>query len=151
MDILQKIKEIQGLLCHEKIDGWLIYDFQNRNLLAHEFLEMAPDLVITRRFFYWIPSRGHPVKLVHVIESDILDHLPGEKRSYLKWQTLEALLKQIVQGSTRVAMEYSPRSAIPYLSQVDGGVIDLLRENNVTPVSSGSLSKSIHAFGTRCS
>jgi Xaa-Pro dipeptidase len=131
------VAEAQKHLCELKIDGWLLYDFHQMNDLALAFLKIPENMLASRRFFYWIPARGEPVKIVHAIESHLLDHLPGEKKIYLKWELLGKLLKETLHGGKRVAMEYSPRNAIPYLSKVDGGIIDLVRECGVEVVSSG--------------
>ncbi len=117
-------------------DGWLIYDFHGNNPLARHFLNLDPNLMTTRRFFYWIPAKGHPVKLVHAIEAKTLDHLPGEKRIYSSWQMLERELKTLLHGVKKAAMEYSPKNAIPYVSLVDGGTIDLIRSFDIEVVSS---------------
>ncbi len=138
MGVTEKIRDVQGRLKTALIDGWLLYDFHHNNSLAHEFLEMPADHILTRRFLYWIPAQGEPVKIVHAIESDSLDHLPGEKHVYLKWQTLEGLIATILKNKKVVAMEYSPRCAVPYVSKVDGGMIDLVREQGVKVVSSGA-------------
>jgi len=137
MDWAERISDVQRHLSDEKIDGWLLFDFLGQNGLARDFLQIDPHHLITRRFFYWIPQKGEPIQLVHVIEPHVLEHLPGKKISYLKWQELEGRLKEILQGSKRVAMEYSPHNAIPYLSKVDGGMIDLVRSCHVEVVSSG--------------
>ncbi len=132
----ERIGEVQKQLASANIDGWLIYDFQKRNELAWEFLSIPPEKHLTRRFFFWIPQQGDPVKLVHEIEAGALDHLPGEKRIYLRWQTLEETLKAMLKGAKNVAMEYSPRCAVPYISRVDGGTIDLVRDCGAQVVSS---------------
>jgi Xaa-Pro aminopeptidase len=135
----KKIQDVQKLLSSMQIDGWLLYDFRRSNPLIHDFLGLPKEAHLTRRFFYWIPSHGKPVRIVHQIESHVLDALPGEKKIYLKWQTLDALLKETLKGAKKIAMEYSPRGAIPYLSKVDGGTIDLVRETGVQIVSSGQI------------
>ena len=76
---------------------------------------------------YFIPATGTPKKLVHRIESDALDHLPGDKVIYLRWQELEAAVQSIVAGHRNVAMEYSPRNGNPYISRVDAGTVELVR------------------------
>ena len=73
----------------------------------------------TRRWFYLIPATGEPRALVHAIERYNLDHLPGAKTVYAGREQLESGLGQILNGVKRVAMEYSPRAAIPYVSRVD--------------------------------
>lgn len=138
MDWQARIKDVQKHLVKEKIDGWLLYDFHGQNALVRDFLKIDPELMITRRFFYWIPSNGTPVKILHAIEPHVLDGLPGKAESYLRWQELQAQLASVLKGAKVVAMEYSPNNAIPYLSKVDGGMIDLIRSFHVEVVSSGS-------------
>ncbi len=138
MDLLKKIEGVKKHLAEEKIDGWLIYDFQGMNPLARDFLEISSDAHITRRYFYWIPKEGSPIKIVPFIESHILDHLPGEKKVFLEWEVLHAALKEVLQGKKVVAMEYSSKCALPYVSKVDAGTIDLVRECGVEVVSSAS-------------
>jgi Xaa-Pro dipeptidase len=136
MELSEKIRDVQRRLVEQGIGGWLLYDFHRRNELAVEFLAVPEERHLTRRFFYWIPARGEPVQIVHQIESTVLEHLPGEKRLYLRWQTLDELLAGVLKGAGRVAMEYSPLCAIPYVSKVDGGVVDLVRAHGVEVVSS---------------
>jgi Xaa-Pro dipeptidase len=138
MDWGARIQDVQKHLQKDKIDGWLLYDFVGNNPLARDFLKLDPELLVTRRFFYWIPAKGEPIKVQHMIEQHVLDDLPGSKLTYLKWQELEAQLKKVLHGSKTVAMEYSPRCAIPYLSKVDAGMVDLVRTFGVEVVSSAS-------------
>ncbi len=133
---MKKVEEAQKYLQEMHIDGWLLYDFHGNNELARRFLEIPSHQVTTRRFFYWIPAKGKPVKIVHAIEAQALDGVEGEKRSYKSWQSLESELKRVVHGAKKVAMEYSPKNAIPYVSKVDGGTIDLVRSFGVEVVSS---------------
>lgn len=138
MDWPAKIHDVQKHLGKEKIDGWLLYDFNGINSLAREFLNIRSEELITRRFFYWIPAQGEPIKILHVIEPHVISDLPGAVLSYLKWQELEAQLKHVLAEKKTVAMEFSPRNAIPYLSKVDAGMVDLVRSFHVEVVSSGS-------------
>lgn len=133
---MNRIKEAQKYLQKSKLDGWLLYDFRKSNELAHYFLELPSHAVVTRRFFYWIPAKGDPVKLVHAIEAHVLDELPGKKRTYLSWQSLEEELKKILKGKKRVAMEYSPKNTIPYVSRVDAGTVELVGSFGAKVVSS---------------
>ena len=136
MHLLQKIESVQKQLETQGIDGWLLYDFQRSNPLAHEFLEIPLDRHMTRRFFYWIPAKGAPVQILHEIETYSLKHLPGEKRIYLRWQTLEKTLKDLLQPYKVIAMEYSHNCAVPYVSKVDAGTMELVKSCNVEVVSS---------------
>ena len=136
METQEKIKRAQTELQIHDIDGWLLYDFQGTNSLSLHFLMISPTLHTTRRLFYFIPQKGNPLKIVHQIESHLLDHLPGEKKIYSNWRELHAHLKAAVSGKSRIAMEYSPNQAIPAVSKVDGGLIELLRSFGVVIVSS---------------
>lgn len=133
---MKKITEAKQYLKENKLDGWLLYDFHGKNDLARQFLELSDEQMTTRRFFYWIPVEGEPVKLVHAIEANVLDAFDGEKRIYSSWEALESQVEKLLKGSKKVAMEYSPKNAIPYVSLVDGGTIDLVRSFGVEVLSS---------------
>ncbi len=130
---------VQGALREYGLDGWLLYDFHGSNPLARRVLDLDGRKPGTRRFFYLVPAEGEPVKLVHRIEAGALDHLPGERRVYLRWQELEAEVGKLVAGRSRVAMEYSPRNANPYISRVDAGTVELVRSAGPEVVPSGDL------------
>lgn len=130
---------IQQALKDFQLDGWLLYDFRGSNILARRILDLGEQPIGSRRFFYCIPADGIPRKLVHRIEQGALDHLPGDKTVYLTWQELEAGVQKLVSGQLRVAMEYSPRNANPYISKVDAGTVELVRSCGVEPVPSGDL------------
>jgi Xaa-Pro aminopeptidase len=138
MDWDARIGEVKKYLAKEGIDGWLLYDFNGNNPLAREFLKIDPDTLTTRRFFYWIPAKGAPIKMMHVVEPHVLSHVPGDSLFFLKWQELETQMGEVLKGAKKVAMEYSPRNAIPYLSKVDAGTVDFIRSFHVEVVSSGS-------------
>ncbi len=121
------------------MDGWLFYDHHYRDPLGYRILGLGEDLHITRRWFYFIPATGEPRKLVHRIESGRLDPLPGSKVAYSSWQELERQLETLLSGSTRIAMQYSPRNAIMYVSMVDAGTVELLRGMGKEIVSSADL------------
>ncbi len=133
------LEAIQSALREANLDGWLFYDHHNRDPLALRILSLPPDGHVTRRWFYLIPATGTPRKLVHRIETGRLDSLPGEKHEYSSWQELETQLASILRGSTRLAMQYSPRNAIMYVSMVDAGTVELLREMGKQVVSSADL------------
>ncbi|MGE5754489.1 MAG: M24 family metallopeptidase [Planctomycetaceae bacterium] len=130
---------IQSALQEFGLDGWLFYDFRGSNLLARRILDLEGRPTGTRRFYYLVPARGTPRKLVHRIETGALDHLPGEKRVYLRWQELEEGVAELVGGLARLAMEYSPRNANPYIARVDAGTVELVRSFGAEVVSSGDL------------
>ncbi len=136
---MKKIFEAQKYLKEIGADGWLLYDFHRNNPLAHKFLEIPSTQFVSRRFFYWIPVLGEPVKVVHAIEPYILDKCPGTKKIFDSWQSLEAVLKEILRGMKRVAMEYSPNNAIPYVSRVDAGTVEFIRSLGIEVVSSAEI------------
>lgn len=191
MKLAEKIASVQKDLQKEGLDGWLFYDFRRSNDLACNFLEVG-EAFLTRRFFYWIPSKGECIRLVHPVEPEVLAHLPGKEIRYTSWQHLEQCLQELLSprllsnrssalkrgcevqdearsqgestlardeaqefataasawgredsnlglGSKRIAMEYSPRNAIPYVSKVDAGTMEVIRGFGVEVVSSASL------------
>lgn len=133
---MTKIETAQKKLQEHQLDGWLLYEFHGVNSLAIQFLEIPPELLMTRRCFYWIPAEGKPLKIVHQIEAHNLDHLPGEKLIYSNWRLLHDHLKALLTGKGKVAMEYSPMQAIPTVSKVDAGLVDLIRSFGAEVVSS---------------
>jgi Xaa-Pro dipeptidase len=133
------IAAIQAALRDQKMAGWLFYDHHYRDPLAYRILGLGAGLLVTRRWFYFIPAEGEPKKLVHRIEAGRLDALPGTKATYSSWQELEAQVEAMVAGAGRIAMQYSPRNAIMYVSLVDAGTVELLRGLGKEIVSSADL------------
>jgi len=134
---IMELEKIQKYLRSEKIDGWLIADFHARNSIAVNFLELSPH--ITRRSFYMIPAEGEPVALVHNIEKDRFEHLPGQKIIFSSYRKLELKLAEMLNGYKRIAMEYSPSSRLPYIGLVEAGTIELVRSTCVEIISSADL------------
>lgn len=131
--------DLHERLRRQNLDGWLFFDFRRSNDLACKLLEIPHDLLITRRFFYWVPRDGMPVKVVHRIEKHSLDHLPGNVVEYSTWQELEQRLATILKGCSSIAMEYSPKNAIPTVSKVDAGTLEMIRSLGVQVESSADL------------
>lgn len=140
------VAAVQKALSNDGLDGWLMYDFHGSNPVANSVTGMARSgKLATRRWFYLIPASGEPRALVHAIEKHNLDHLPGSKTVYAGREQLEAGLKATIGSARRVAMEYSPKNAIPYVSRVDAGTIELVRGFGVEIVSSGDLIQQFEA------
>ena len=133
------IHEIQQALQAERLDGWLLYNFRDSNIFATRLLALPKHIMFTRRYFYYIPAHGEPRKLVHRIEEWNLDPLPGNKSIYLSWRSLEDGLRELLRGEKKIAMEYSPRCAIPYVSTVDAGTLELVRSTGIEIASSANL------------
>jgi len=131
---------IQKSLKEEGLDGWLLYDFHGSNAVAARLLGTSQGgKMTTRRWFYLVPASGEPRGLVHAIERQTLDALPGRKTAYAGRRQLDAELTRLLVGVTRVAMEYSPECAIPYISRVDAGTVEAVRKRGVDVQSSGDL------------
>lgn len=141
------IERIQEKLRAESIDGWLFYYFKNNDPIALSILGLH-DGHMTRRWFYYVPAKGEPVKLVHGIELSTLDVLPGEKKVYVGWKQLESKLAEILSESKTIAMQYSPKNAVPYISRVDAGTIELIRSLGKNVVTSGNLVQAFEASWT---
>jgi Xaa-Pro aminopeptidase len=170
---VERVKAIQAALAEAGIDGWLFYDFRGSDPLAYRILKLDVRGITTRRWFYFVPAKGEPVKIVHSIERDKLDQLPGRKLIYLPWQQLHEYLRDTLmkryQGALvhvqrgnmrvytkqgipakpgRIAMQYSPNNDIPYMSRVDAGTIELIRSWGVTLVPSADLVQRFEAAWT---
>jgi Xaa-Pro dipeptidase len=140
------IGAIQRALNEQGLDGWLWYDFQGANPIAQRMAGLnTGGHMATRRWFYLVPAAGAPRGLVHQIEQHNLDSLPGTKTPYAGRAELESGLKDLLEGTRRIAMEYSPNGAIPYVSRVDAGTVELVRGQGVDVVSSGDLVQQFEA------
>src|SRR5918993_1725275 len=134
------IPAVQRALQEDGLDAWLLYDFRGTNPIATRLAGLAGSgKMATRRWYYLIPADGEPRGLVHAIERHNLDALPGQKRPYAGRQQLDAGLRDLLKGVKRVAMEYSAGNNIPYLSRVDAGTVEAVRQFGIDVGSSGDL------------
>jgi len=141
------VAEVQRALADDRLDGWLLYDFQGSNPIAARLSGLtAGKKMTTRRWYYLIPAQGEPRGLVHAIERHNLDGLPGDKQPYAGRDRLEDGLRGLLKGMKRVAMEYSPGNNIPYISRVDAGTIESVRDLGIEVVSSGDLVQRFEAL-----
>ena len=143
------VPAIQRALAADRLDGWLLYDFHGSNPIAQQLTGLAGGAhMTTRRWYYLIPAAGEPRALVHAIEQHNLDHLPGTRMTYAGRQELDAGLSALLGHVRRVAMEYSPECAIPYVSRVDAGTVEAVRKRGIEIVSSGDLVQQFEATWT---
>jgi Xaa-Pro dipeptidase len=135
------IGAVQAALTADGLDGWLLYDFRGLNPIAADVTAVGRQggHLATRRWYYLIPAAGEPRGLVHKIEKHSLSHLPGSTTQYAGRDQLEDGLRKLLTGIGRVAMEYSPGCAIPYVSRIDAGTVELVRRAGPEVVSSGDL------------
>ena len=141
------VQAVQKDLKAAKLDGWLFYDFRGRDPIAHRILQLPPTMR-TRRWFYFVPTKGTPRKLVHKIESESLAALPGETLYYAAQSELQENLAKLVRDSQSIAMQYSARNAIPYVSMVDAGTVELVRSVGPKIFSSADLVQKYEACWT---
>jgi Xaa-Pro aminopeptidase len=169
-----RVAEIQKALQAAKLDGWLFYDFRGSDPLAARILRLGDHASGSRRWFYYIPATGEPTKVVHSIERAKLDALPGKRVIYRGWEELHAEVRKALNAvpvaagvspakpraaaadtaattdkrTKRVAMQYSPRNDIPYISRVDAGTIELVKSFGVEVVTSAELVQQFEAVLT---
>jgi Xaa-Pro aminopeptidase len=141
------VQAVQKDLKAANLDGWLFYDFRGRDPIALRILQL-PAGMRTRRWFYFVPNKGRPRKLVHKIESEALAALPGETLYYAGQNELRDNLQELVGDAQSIAMQYSPRNAIPYVSMVDAGTIELVRSVGPKIFSSADLVQKYEACWT---
>jgi len=142
------LKKVQQILSQLDFDAWLLYDFRFSNELALNMLGITKKSHLTRRFYYLIPQKGVPVKIANAIETFHFDGLPGKLLPYASYSSLTDNLKISLKGIKKVAMEYSPLNAIPYVSRVDAGTIEQIRSLGVEIVSSADLISMYNALWT---
>jgi len=133
-----QIQEVQVRLRQAGIDGWLLYDFQGINPIARKLLGLAGNM-ITRRWYFWIPTSGSPVAFCHRIEQQAFSSLGARVSTFRSWQEMMSGLEHLLTGPRRIAMEYSHSCSIPYVSRVDAGTIELVRSFGKEVVSSADL------------
>ncbi len=142
------VEAIQKALAEQRIDGWLLYDFRGTNPIARSVIGFDERQIGTRRWFYLIPREGQPVAILHVIEPHALRGAPGITVLYRSWRDLEGVLSTYLKGLSRVAMEYSPGAAIPYVARVDAGTVEMVRSAGPEVVSSADLVQMFEARWT---
>ena len=136
---MSRLDRISAALAEAKLDGWLFYDFRGSDPIAYRILGLREGEMSTRRWFYFVPASGEPQALVSAVEPNRLDQLPGRRTVYRSADEMTAGLRALLRGAGRVAMDYSPNCAIPYVSRVDAGTIELIRGLGVEPVSAADL------------
>lgn len=142
---MDRITAIQAALRAEGLDGWLFFDHHHRDPLAYRVLQFEPPQQVTRRWYYLVPAEGEPRGMVHKIEAEVLSALPGKIERYAGWQQQRDSLKALLAGRNTVAMQYSPLCAVPYVSNIDAGTVELVRACGVEVKSSANLIQQFEA------
>lgn len=136
---MTRLAEIAAALTDARLDGWLFYDFRLSDPLAYRILDLSTEGTTTRRWFCYVPAAGEPVAIVSAVEAHRLDALPARKVVYRSYDELTAALGGVLKDARRIAMNYSPAAAIPYVSRVDAGTVELVRSFGCEVVSAADL------------
>ena len=149
-----QLSTIQDHLRQQGLDGWLLYDFRGQNPIALHAAGLERSG--SRRWFLWIPREGAPRWLIHAIEgntfANVYPDIAGEERRYIGWRDLNEMLPALIGAdqanrALRIAMEYSPNGAIPYVSKVDAGIKELVEASTGADiVSSADLVQYVQAI-----
>ncbi|MGH7497823.1 MAG: M24 family metallopeptidase [Gemmatimonadales bacterium] len=132
------LPRLQAMIAEAGVEGWLLFDFRGRNPIAAAVL--GPEILGSRRVYVLISPQGPPIALVHAIDNELWRGWPADWPKHV-WVTRDALtveLGALVRGK-RLAVDYSPHGAIPYLDGVPAGVAELLVSLGATLVSSSDL------------
>ena len=134
---LADVTAVQGLLAVEHLDGWLLMDRDGENPIAERLV--APEGHPSRPWFYMIPAKGDPIALVHSAEVRSFDHLVGKKLTYQGYRDLDKQLRVLLKGHNSIAVEYSPKAAVPAVSKIDAGTMEVIRAAGANVRSSDTL------------
>lgn len=134
-----KLAELQAALREEGLDGWLFFDHHRRDPLAYRVLKFTPGSMVSRRWYYFVPAHGEPQGLVHKIEAQTLQELPGSMTGYAGWNDMVAGIRKLLGSSKKIAMQYSPDCSVPYVAMVDAGTVELVRSLGVEIATSANL------------
>ncbi len=136
---MTRLDEIAAALDDAALDGWLFYDFRMSDPLAYRILGLDERGIATRRWFCFVPARGQTIAIVSAVEAHRLDSLGAKRVVYRSHTEMVAALKRALAAARRIAMDYSPAGAIPYVSRADAGTVELVRSLGVEVVSAADL------------
>jgi Xaa-Pro dipeptidase len=146
---MSRIPEIAAALTEAALDGWLFYDFRLSDPLAYRILGIPEKGLTSRRWFFFIPAVGEPCAIVSAVEAHRLDAIASARRIvYRSEREMIWALRELLEGRRRIAMNYSPECAIPYVSRVDAGTVELVRSMGVEVVTAADLIQRFEAVLT---
>ena len=131
------VRRAQEYLSSQRISGWLLYDYRKMNPVFWDTVGHIPN--VTRPCWLWIPADGAVTLLVSYVDRGRFAHLSVATTVFVSRQDMTQRLAELLSGTSRVAMEYSPQGALPRVSRVDAGTLELVRGLGVEVVSSGDL------------
>lgn len=135
------LNQIQSEIRKSNISGWLFCSFEHNDPISERILKVDTAPTPQKRWYYYIPGTGIPVKIIHSVDHTYLDHLPGKKEIYFSWREMEEKLRNCFNPADKVALQYSPQNAVPYISRIDAGTLEFLKKCKIKPVSSADLAQ----------
>ena len=133
----QMIHDAQAFLLSENLPAWLIYDYLGCNPILGQVA--SPSGHVTRPVFLYLPASGAPRLLTHHVDAGKFADSGVDLVVYSSRAALESALTGILAAASCVAMEYSPRNALPRVSRVDAGTVELVQSTGTEVVSSADL------------
>jgi Xaa-Pro dipeptidase len=138
------VSHVQEALSENRhIDGWLFYDYRGRNRAVLDLLGVPQSACLTRRFFYWVPAVGEPIKIIHFVDEPLAEYFTGKTIFYSSWRELEAVMLSLLNRGQTVAMEYWPSELLPSQSILDAGTKEWFERQGVHIISSWPLLSSL--------
>ena len=137
MSIQPVVQQAQEYMTSQSVDGWLVYDYRGLNPIFSDTVGHVGH--VTRPVWLWIPQRGDPHMLVSFVDQSRFIHLGIDTTLFVNRIDMIDKLKIMFGASSRIAMEYTPDGALPRVSKVDGGTLEMVRGLGVEVVSSADL------------
>ena len=137
MSMAKVVEQAQEYMQSQRIDGWLLYDYRGMNPILEDTIGRVGH--VTRPVWVWIPARGSPRILASFVDQGRFGHLGLDTTLFVNRADMIGKLKEYLAASTRVAMEYTPDGALPRVSKVDAGTLEMVRGLGVEVESSADL------------
>ena len=122
-----RLHKAMQLVADANLDGWLIADFRWSNPFFGYLLGLQSG-ILTRRSFLWLPRQGagEPQVLISRTDAHTVSRLGVSISLYGGFEEMCAWLRDALPRDGRVAMEYVPHGALPTVSVVDAGLMELV-------------------------
>ena len=137
MSIQEVIEQAQEYMGEHAVNGWLLYDYRGLNPIFADTVGSVGH--VTRPVWLWIPVSGIPRLLLSFVDQSRFDHLDLDTTLFINRRDMIDKLRNDFGISGRVAMEYTPEGALPRVSNVDGGTLELVKSLGVKIVPSADL------------
>lgn len=136
-------RQAREYMAQEGVDGWLVYDYRGMNPIFGDTVGNTNLSHVTRPVWLWIPTSGAPRMLVSFVDQSRFTHLGLDTTLFVNRRDMIAKLRAMLGathgGASRVAMEYTPEGALPRVSKVDGGTLEMVRSLGVEVVPSADI------------